>query len=229
MFATLLDCGLIILGSIIGIVFKKFINEKYNKLIMEALALSVIALGISQVAGSLLDKDAHPMLFIIAMVLGRLIGELLNLDGKVKRLGHYIKSKVAGGDETFSEGFITASILFCVGSLTIVGALKSGIEGDDSILYLKGILDGVTAILLAASFGIGVMFSSVAVLIIQGGLVMLSIYIADYVTDDMLREMSIVGGIILIAIGIDILGLKTFKISNYIPSIIIPVIFYLIF
>lgn len=229
MFATLLDCGLIILGSIIGIVFKKFINEKYNKLIMEALSLSVIALGISQVAGSLLDKDAHPMLFIIAMVLGRLIGELLNLDGKVKRLGHYIKSKVAGGDETFSEGFITASILFCVGSLTIVGALKSGIEGDNSILYLKSILDGVTAILLAASFGIGVMFSSFAVLIIQGGLVMLSIYIADYVTDDMLREMSIVGGIILIAIGIDILGLKTFKISNYIPSIIIPVVFYLIF
>ncbi len=229
MFATLLDCGLIILGSIIGIVFKKFINEKYNKLIMEALSLSVIALGISQVAGSLLDKDAHPMLFIIAMVLGRLIGELLNLDGKVKRLGHYIKSKVARGDETFSEGFITASILFCVGSLTIVGALKSGIEGDNSILYLKSILDGVTAILLAASFGIGVMFSSFAVLIIQGGLVMLSIYIADYVTQDMLREMSIVGGIILIAIGIDILGLKTFKISNYIPSIIIPVIFYLIF
>ncbi|MFV0423968.1 MAG: DUF554 domain-containing protein [Bacilli bacterium] len=228
MVATLLDCFLIIVGTILGIVFKKFIGERYNKLVMEAIGLSIIALGISQAVGSLLDKDAHPLLFIVAMVLGRIIGEVLNLDRKIKQIGYFLKSKVAGGDETFSEGFITASILFCVGTLTIVGAIKSGTEGDNSILYAKSILDGVTALFLAASFGIGVMFSSISVIVVQGGLVLISSYVADYVTDDMLREISIVGGLILIAIGIDILGIRSFKISNYLPSIAIPVIYYLI-
>lgn len=229
MVATLLDCLLIIIGSVIGITFKKFIGERYNKLVMEAIGLSIIALGISQAVGALLDTDAHPLLFIVAMVLGRIVGEVLNLDRRIKQIGYYLKSKVARGDETFSEGFITASILFCVGTLTIVGAIKSGTEGDNSILYIKAILDGVTALFLAASFGVGVMFSAISVIVIQGGLVLISSFVASYVTQDMLREISIVGGIILIAIGIDILGIRTFKISNYLPSIAIPVLYYLIF
>ncbi len=229
MIATLFNCFLIIVGTSVGIFFNKFIGDRYNKLVMEAIGLSIVALGISQIVASLNNSDAHPLLFIIAMVLGRIIGEVLNLDKRIKQIGYFLKLKIARGDETFSEGFITSSILFCVGTLTIVGAIKSGTEGDDSILYAKSVLDGVTALFLGASFGVGVMFSSVSVLIIQGGLVLISSYVANYITDDMLREISIVGGIILLAIGIDILGLRTFKISNYLPSLAIPIIYYLIF
>lgn len=227
MIVTLYDSGLIVLGSIIGIIFRRFLGEKYNKIVMEAIGLSIIALGISQAVSALIDKDVHPLLFIISLIFGRIIGEALNLDKKVKGVGHILKEKFASGDENFSEGFITASILFCVGTLTVVGAIKSGTEGDNSILYIKMVLDGVTAVFLAASFGIGVMFSSICVLVIQGGLVLVSSYVSDYVTTDMLREMSIVGGVILIAIGIDILGIRSFKISNYLPCIVIPILYYL--
>ncbi|MFV0498660.1 MAG: DUF554 domain-containing protein [Bacilli bacterium] len=229
MLVTLLNCCLIIIGSIAGLTFRKVIGDKYKKVVMEAIGLCILGLGIYQAVGAMSEDNANPLLFIVAIVFGRLLGELINLDEKINRIGMLLKSKFANDDKKFSEGFVTASILYCVGTLTILGAVKSGTEGDDSILLVKSVLDGITSVFLAASFGIGVVFSIVPVLIIQGGIVIFSSFVSHYITPDMLRELSVIGGLILVAIGLVILEIRKLKISNYIPALIVPVIYYLIF
>ncbi len=224
MIATVVNTIAIILGSILGISAKKLIKAKYNKVVMEALALAVIAIGISQAMSGLLDEKAHSVLFIIALVVGKLIGELLDLEDKLERLGRILQSKFSESDDKFVEGFISATLLFCVGTMTILGSIKSGVENNHTILYAKSIIDGITAFFLASAYGVGVALSAISVLLIQGSLTLFAVYFENYVSTDLLREISIVGGIMLIAMALRVLKIKAIKVANYIPALFVVVI-----
>ena len=152
------------------------------------------------------------------------MGEGINIDKKLNQLGGLIKSKVKSESGNVGEGFVTATLLFCVGSMAIMGSLDSGLRGDHTVLYTKAIMDGISALIFASSMGIGVLLSAVPILLYQGSITLLSSFIQPYLTQSMMTEMNAVGGILLIGLGISILGIKEIKVSNLLPALVIPVI-----
>lgn len=156
--------------------------------------------------------------------MGALIGEGINIDKRLNQLGDLIKSKVKSESGNVGEGFVTATLLFCVGSMAIMGALDSGLRGDHTVLYTKAIMDGISALIFTSSMGIGVILSAMPILLYQGSITLLSSFIQPYLTQSMMTEMNGVGGILLIGLGISILGIKEIKVSNLLPALVIPVI-----
>lgn len=186
---------------------------------MHAIALVTIVIGITFATAS-----ENMLIVIISLVVGALIGEGINIDKKLNQLGDLIKSKVKSESGNVGEGFVTATLLFCVGSMAIMGALDSGLRGDHTVLYTKAIMDGISALIFASSMGIGVILSAMPILLYQGSITLLSSFIQPYLTQSMMTEMNGVGGILLIGLGISILGIKEIKVSNLLPALVIPVI-----
>jgi len=166
---------------------------------------------------------------IISMVIGGVVGAWIDIDDKMNRLGAFAQRKLTReGDEgnTFAKGFVTASLIFCVGAMAVVGALDSGIRGDHSTLIAKSMLDGVTSLLLASTLGIGVMLSAVPILLYQGGIALLGTVIAHFLSAEVITEMSAVGGLLIAGIGINMTLEKDIKVANLLPAIIIPFLYY---
>ena len=186
---------------------------------MNAIALVTMVIGITFATAS-----ENMLVVIISLVVGALIGEGINIDKKLNQLGGLIKSKVKSESGNVGEGFVTATLLFCVGSMAIMGSLDSGLRGDHTVLYTKAIMDGISALIFASSMGIGVLLSAVPILLYQGSITLLSSFIQPYLTQSMMTEMNAVGGILLIGLGISILGIKEIKVSNLLPALVIPVI-----
>ena len=186
---------------------------------MHAIALVTMVIGINFATAS-----ENMLIVIISLVVGALIGEGINIDKRLNQLGDLIKSKVKSESGNVGEGFVTATLLFCVGSMAIMGALDSGLRGDHTVLYTKAIMDGISALIFASSMGIGVLLSAVPILLYQGSITLLSSFIQPYLTQSMMTEMNGVGGILLIGLGISILGIKEIKVSNLLPALVIPVI-----
>ncbi|NLG84848.1 MAG: DUF554 domain-containing protein, partial [Firmicutes bacterium] len=176
-----------------------------------------------------LSPRAEPLLFIISLVLGGILGEALGLETRLERLGTRLQARFARGEggERFAEGFVSASLLFCVGAMAIVGSIQDGLKGAPRVLFAKSLLDGVTSLIMASSLGPGVLFSAFAVLFYQGSITLLAMASSVGVNQDLLREMSIVGGILIFAIGLDMLGIKKTKVGNLLPAIFIPLLYYL--
>lgn len=207
----------IIVGSAIGLLSRRGIPEKYNKAIMTGIALCVVYIGIS---GSLAGENA--LIAIISMVLGAVVGTALDIDSFFNALGDKVQSKLSknGEKSTIAEGFVTASLLFAVGSMAIVGSLNAGISGDNEMLYTKTTLDTISAIMLTVSLGIGVMLSSVVILVYQGGIVLLSGLIAPVLSQSAINEMTCVGSLMILALGLNMLGITKIKVANYLPALI---------
>ena len=186
---------------------------------MNAIALVTMVIGITFATAS-----ENMLVVIISLVVGALMGEGINIDKKLNQLGGLIKSKVKSESGNVGEGFVTATLLFCVGSMAIMGSLDSGLRGDHTVLYTKSIMDGISALIFASSMGIGVLLSAVPILLYQGSITLLSSFIQPYLTQSMMTEMNAVGGILLIGLGISILGIKEIKVSNLLPALVIPVI-----
>ena len=224
MIATIINCALIILGSLLGIALRNTISERFLRILIQALSLSVLAIGISSAIAT-----ENTLCLIICMVLGTLIGEGLRIEDRLDSAGEFLKKKLIRGRENsrFTEGFVTASVLFCVGAMAVMGAIDAGIKGDYSILLSKSVIDAVTAISFAAAMGIGVAFSAIPILIYQGGLTLLAGLVANLLTDAMILEMSAVGGVIIVGIGLNMLGLseKKVKVSNMLPAIFLPLLY----
>ena len=187
------------------------LGARLQNIITQGLALCVIYLGVS---GSL--KGQNSLITILSMVIGALVGELLDLDGAMYRLGDWVQKKMArlapaGGEASISEGFVTASLLFCVGAMAIVGALNDGLTGDHDMLFAKSLLDGVSSVVFAASLGIGVAFSAAAVLVYQGAIALLASFLAPFLGDAVIAEMTCVGSLMIVAIGLNMLGLQKSK------------------
>lgn len=199
------------------------LGERLQTIIMQGVALCVLFLGVS---GSL--KGQNSLITILAMVIGSMIGELLNLDERMQRLGGWVQKKTQrlvlnGGGASISEGFVTASLLFCVGAMSIVGALQDGLVGDHSTLFAKSLLDGISSIVFGASLGIGVAFSAVAVLIYQGLIAVLASFLAPFLGDAVIAEMTCVGSLLIIALSFNMLNLTKIKVMNLVPAIFLPI------
>jgi len=212
----------VLIGGSVGLLLKKGLPEKLSDSIMKGLGLCTLYLGIS---GSL--KGQNSLILIISMVVGIVIGEILDLDDKVNRLGKFVEKKFQKEGNTkvsIAEGFVSASLLFCVGAMAIVGSLQAGLAGDYEMLYNKSMLDGVAAIIFASSFGVGVLLSAFFVFAYQGTITLLAQWIAPFLTDVVIAEMTCVGSVIIIGIALNMIGLTKFKLMNYVPAVFIPII-----
>jgi uncharacterized membrane protein YqgA involved in biofilm formation len=216
---VLVNVGTVIAGSTIGLILKKQIPEKLTNAVMTTIGLCTIAIGIGGVV-----KGQNQLVMIISLVLGTIIGTLIDIDGRLSSLGDKLQKKRAGkslsDNATFSQGFVTASLLFCVGAMTIVGSMNAGISGDNQMLYTKSLLDLISSSMLAASLGFGVMVASVFVLVFQGGLVALSMVLGNFLSDFAVNELVCAGSVMIIALGLNLTGITKIKVANLLPGLI---------
>lgn len=222
MLGTIVNVITVIVGSSIGLLLKKGIPQRFSDSIMKAVALCVIYIGID---GCL--EGNNTLIAIVSMAVGALIGEVLKLDDRLNSLGKKLESKVSknsSGENTIAKGFVSASLLFCVGAMAIVGSLESGINGNHEILFSKSLLDFISSIIFSASMGIGVIFSAVCVFVYQGLITVLAQFIGPYLSTEVIAEMTCTGSILIIALGLNMLGLTKLKVMNYIPAVFLPII-----
>ncbi len=212
---------LVVLGTIIGFLFKKGIPEKLQNALMTGMAFCVLYIGIT----GLFEEGANILVMIVCFALGAIIGELIDLDKQVNRLGKVIEDRFSKTQNSkIAEGFVTATLLFCVGAMTIVGSIDSGISGDNSTLYSKSVIDCVAAAVLTSSMGIGVIFAAFSALIIEGSLTLLAGVIAPILTDYIIAQMSVIGSLLIIALSLNMLGITKIKVMNFVPAILLPLI-----
>ena len=185
----------------------------------KGLALCVLYIGIK---GSLVG--ANTLVTILSLVLGAILGELLNIDGAIERLGAWAQRKLSKGGSRLGEGFVTASLLFCVGSMAVVGSLQSGLTGNHETIFTKSMLDFVSAIILASSLGLGVCLSGAFVLVYQGAIVLLARWAAPVLSDYVVAEMSCAGSLLIVALGLNMLGIAKLKVANLLPAMFLPII-----
>jgi len=224
MTGTLINVATVLIGSIIGIIIHSKMPKRFVTIVFQAIALFTVFLGFSMAL-----KTSNIILIVLSLVIGSVIGELLNLESSIDKFGNFLKKKIRTKSEKFSEGFTTAFLLYCMGSMTIVGAIEEGLGGDNELLLIKSLMDGVSSIALASALGIGVAFSVIPLLIYQGGITLFAAYLGDFFTTIMIDELTAVGGILMIGLGISILEIKKIKVINMIPSLIIIVILVYIF
>lgn len=214
----------VIIGGALGLLLKKGIPERVSGAVMAAIGLCTVYIGID---GAL--QGSNTIVLIVSMVLGTIVGTLINIDGAINRLGDFVerKMKKEDGKTSVAEGFMTASLLFCVGAMTIVGSLNAGLNGDNKLLFTKSILDLISACMLASTLGIGVLFSALFVLVYQGGLVLLAGLLQNVLTDAaLIAEISCAGSIMIIGLGLNILGITKLKVADQLPAIIfVPIIY----
>ncbi len=219
---------LIVIGTILGLLVRNGLKEEYKKTVMQAIGLAVVFIGASGAISGLLNPESEPLLFIISLVIGAVIGELLGIENALEKLGMFLQRKVGSKEHNIAQGFVTASLIFCVGTMAIIGSLESGLLGDHSILYAKSILDGVTSMILASTLGIGVIFSAGAVFIYQGAIIIFAGLLEPLLTTEVIREISIIGGILIFGIGTNMLEITKIKTANLLPAILVPVIYYIL-
>ena len=211
----------VLIGSTLGLLLKKQIPEKLTTAVMTAIGLCTVAIGVTGVI-----KGQNQLVMIISLVLGTIIGTLIDIDGKLTKIGDKLQKKKGENEKsTFSQGFVTASLLFCVGAMTIVGSMNAGISGDNQMLYTKSVLDLISSTMLGASLGIGVLFSSVFVLAFQGGLVALSMALGSFLNDFAVAELICAGSVMIIALGLNLIGITKIKVANLLPGLVlVPIV-----
>lgn len=223
MFGVIVNVITVILGSCIGLLLKKGIPERVSIATMTGLGACTLYIGIS---GSLCGENV--LIVIASVVAGVIAGTLLNIDGMINRLAQKVEArfKKEGQKVSIAEGIVSATLLFCVGSMTVTGSIQAGLTGDNSVLITKATLDFVSSMMLASSLGIGVLLSSVAVFIIQGGLVLLAELVEPFMSTGAINEMTCVGSILIIMIGTNLMGITKIKVADYLPAILFAPIIY---
>ncbi len=224
MLGVIINTLTVVLGSTVGMLFSKFISEKYTSAIMTSIGLCTLYIGVD---GALAGENT--LVLILSLVLGTAIGTLLGIDDGISKLGNFIETKFKKSDSKASvaQGFVTASLLFCIGSMTIVGSLNAGISGDNTLLLIKSVLDLISSCILASSMGIGVLSSAVFVFVFQGGLVMLASLIGPFLSGSAQAELICSGSVMIIALGLNLIGVTKIKVANMLPALIFaPVLSY---
>ena len=211
----------IILGGFLGLLIKKGVPERFSDAIMKGLGLCVLYIAID---GAL--EGTNVLVLIISVAIGAIVGTFLKLDEGIRALGDKLEQKFKSGDgkSTFAEGFVTASLLFCVGAMAVVGSLDAGLTGDNSTLYTKALLDGIMSIVFASTLGVGVLFSAVLVFVYQGAIALLAGVIQPLLTDYSIAEMSCVGSVLMIAVALNMMNITKIKVMNLVPAVFIPII-----
>jgi len=220
---TIVNTVSIIVGSLIGLSFKGKIPEKYSQTIMHGIGLAVVLIGIK----TALNTDAI-LIVIISFVIGSIMGELIRIENRLDQFGDWIGKKFSKNSTGISKGFVTASLLYCVGAMAIIGSMESGLTGNHQTLFAKSILDGIGSVIFASTLGIGVIFSAVSVFIYQGIITLTASSIKPYLLPEVVSQMSAVGGLLIFAIGLGLLEIKKIKIGNMLPAIFVPLVYQVI-
>lgn len=224
LFGTFVNTVAVIIGGTIGLLLGKSFPKRISSSLMKALGLCTLLIGITGIL-----EGKNQLITIISMAIGTVIGELCDLDGKLNKMGDHIQNKFKKDGEkvTIAEGFVNASLLFCVGAMAIVGSLRSGLVGDNQMIYTKSLLDFTSSIIFASTLGVGVLFSSLFVLLYQGSIVLLAHYIAPFLTDAVISEMTCVGSLIIIGLAFNMLGITKLKVMNFVPAVFVPILLYI--
>ena len=229
---TLINVLAIIVASILGVVFKKSLPEKIQKSVMLVLGLGLASLSLGWffkdffIIDDGVIKTSHELLIIISLVIGVIIGEWIDIDLRLNNWAENIEKKYKL--PPLAKGFISGTLIFCVGAMAIVGSIQDGINGDMTTLVIKSVLDFVTALILASVLGIGVIFSAISVFIYQGSIYLLASQAENLLTPDVIKTLSMIGNILLIGIGINFMEIKRIKVANMLPALLIPIIYFII-
>lgn len=226
MIATIINAALVLLGSIIGLIFKNKISDRFSTVITQALALCVLGIGIANIL-----KTDDTLCVIICMALGTLIGEALKIEDRLDGAGEFLRRKLikndGGGNSRFTEGFVTATLVYCIGAMAITGSIDAGLNHDYSTIISKGVIDGVTSITFAAAMGVGVAFSIIPLIVYQGAITLLAGVVGPYLSDPVIYAMTATGGTIIVGIAINMLNIPNVKIrvGNMLPGIFLPILY----
>ena len=223
MLGTIVNCLTIIAGSLVGMIFRNGIPEKYNQTVMQAIGLAVILIGMKSALGC---NDL--LIIIISLAAGSLIGELIGIENYLEKLGNFLETKFSKTSSSFSTGFVTASLMYCVGSMAIVGSLESGLTGNHDTLFAKAALDGIVGIILSSSLGIGVLFASIPVLLYQGSITLMAGLLKPLLVPAVISQMSAIGGLLIVALGLNMIRDKKLRVGNMLPAIFIPLLYFII-
>ncbi len=224
--AVFVNAAVVILGGLIGALFGNKIKEQYTKGIMVAISLVTVGIGVQSVL-----QTQNILIVVLCIVLGTILGTWLKLDDRINAAGDSVKNKLKGtkiGQGPFTEAFVTTSILFCVGTMTVIGSIQAGLNKDYSILFTKSVMDFFSSVAFAAALGPGVLFSAVTVIVIQGALVLLAGVAAPLMSEQVVAEMSAVGGLLFIGMAINLLGLRDekIKVGDMLPGIFLPILYF---
>ncbi len=212
---TVFNSLTVFIGSLLGLTVGKFIPEKSQSSIFNCMGLFTLYVGINMTLNT-----KHSIAVLLSLVLGTITGEFLGIENKLNNLGDTLKAKLHAEDSKFTQGFVTASLLFCVGSMAIIGAFEDGIRHNPELLMTKGIMDGIISIVFAGSFGIGVFFSILPLVIYQGTLTFIAIWAEPFITPDMYANISGLGGLMIMGIGLNLLNIKKLNLGDMLPGLI---------
>jgi len=224
MLAVVVNVALVLCGSILGVLLNRRLKEAHTKTVIACMGICTMVIGIG---GAI--QTSNILIVIVCLVLGTIVGELLKLEQRMDGAGDFLKKRFSKTENhRFTEGFVTSSLLFCVGSMSILGSFEAGLQGKYDTIFVKSVMDGIMAIILAATMGVGVGFSAVTILIYQGGLTLLAGVLEPFLSAEIMTEMSAVGGIMLIATGMNVIGLpkERIKVGNMLPALIFPLIWF---
>ena len=223
MLGTIVNAAAVLAGCTVGLFLKGGIPKRFNDIIMKALGLSVLYIGI---AGSI--KCTDTLLLIISLIIGAALGEALNIDQRLNNLGQWVESKFKKSEGGIAEGFVSASLLFCVGSMAIVGSIQSGMQGNHEMLFVKSMLDGITSIIYASTMGIGVAFSALAVFVYQGIITLASGLLGTLLLETQITNIGAIGSVLIIALGLNLLEITKLKVANFLPAVFVPMLYYVV-
>ena len=221
MIGTIYNTCMILIGSIVGSLLKKGLKPKQQEVLFDAMGLAAAGIGINSIVNNMPDSS-YPVLFIVSLALGSIAGTTIDIDGKFQRL---VDRK---GGTGLAQGLSTAILLFCIGTLCILGPIQSAIYGDETFLFTNGTLDLVTSMVLASTYGIGIALAAAVLFVWQSSIYLGASFLADFISDSFMTELSIVGGFLIAASGLSILKIKGFKTMNLLPSLLVPVLFFLV-
>jgi uncharacterized membrane protein YqgA involved in biofilm formation len=220
LFGSIINAILIIIGSFLGLLLRKGLPENLKSTIMQGMSLAVILIGFQMAL-----KSENILVVIFSLGLGALIGELVNIEDKLENIGKWIEKRFSkNSEDDFARAFVTSSLVYCVGAMAIMGALQSGLESSHETLIAKGMIDGITSIVFTSTLGIGVMFSAIPVFIYQGSITLLAGWLNQFLSPEIILEMSSVGGLLIAAIGFNILGMVKIRVGNLLPAIFLPIL-----
>ncbi|HBR07227.1 MAG TPA: DUF554 domain-containing protein [Desulfovibrio sp.] len=221
---SLVNAAAIIAGSLIGALLHGRFPERVRTIVFQGLGLCVLLIGVQMAL-----KVDNILILIFSVLLGGLLGELLDLEGLFERLATRFKALVRSKDTGFTDGLITASLIFCIGAMAIIGSFDEGIRGDPTVLYTKSILDGFASVALASTYGLGVLFSFIPVLLYQGGLTLFAGFFQQHFSPQLIAQLTSTGGVLILGIGLTLLDIKRVKLSNLLPALLVVVVLTLVF
>lgn len=228
---TIANTAAVILGGVLGLLLKNGIAKRFENILMQALGLATVFIGISGVLKYMLVVEAGvistqgTMLLIFSLVIGAILGQWIDIESKMERLGEKLKTAAkVKNDSRFVEGFVTTSLIICVGAMAIVGSMQDGLTGDYSMLLTKSLLDFALVVILAAAYGVGVLFSAIPIFLYQGAITLIAALFGSVISDSLIADLSFVGNALIFCVGVNLVKEKTFKVGNMLPSLLIPIL-----